>query len=356
MEAGENVSESGSIFVRMNEFPRRINQQGMIIVSENRKETLAQEQRRTKPNLEDKIAARASMDEEAKQVAYAFLDYCNAKNITYKWSSTNRWNLNAKGKTLGYVGIGIRKHDDNSWNIITGLSELLQYEDFIHKEGLAEVIYNNIHYCEECNKIVCSRSATILGKEYHNLCGVAMCFKNPDTEALKSVQKILDFRLNISHGTASRPILDPVTDGLHRINNKLRVSQVSDLHGSTNVNMDNLFDGKYNSYCYAGSYESFMLTGSNHDIVFQLDEASELKIYGLVTGLRLDAPDKWALYGAESRNGQWVLLDTQDEFPKPVTLYTEKTFRINTPKAYRYYRITFESQYFVISQVHLYVQ
>ena len=322
----------------------------------NKKETLAQEQRRTKPKLDDIITSRASMDEEAKQVAFAFLDYCNAKNITYKWSSTNRWNLNAKGKRIGYIGIGVRKHDDNSWNIIIGLSELLQYEDFIQKEGLAEVICNNIHYCEGCNKVVCSRSATILGKEYHNLCGVGVCFKNPDAKALKSVKKILDFRLNISHETARRPILDPVTDGLHCINNKLRVSGVSDLQGNSNVNMDNLFDGKYKSYCYVGPYESFMLTGDRHNIVFQLDRPVELQMYSFVTGLRLDVPDKWALYGAESKDGPWVLLDAQDGFPTPVTLYTEKAFKINTPKTYQYFQITFESGYFVLSQVHLYTR
>ena len=84
-------------------------------MSGNVKETIAQEQRRTKPNLEDIIASRASMDKAAKQLAYEFLDYCNAKNITYKWSSTNRWNLSAKGKRIEYIGIGVRKHDDNSY-------------------------------------------------------------------------------------------------------------------------------------------------------------------------------------------------------------------------------------------------
>ena len=42
--------------------------------------------------------------------------------------------------------------------------------------------------------------------------------------------------------------------------------------------------------------------GGNHDIVFQLDKPVELKMYGLVTGLRLDVPDKWTLYGAESKS------------------------------------------------------
>ena len=171
----------------------------------NVEETIAEKQRRTKPKLEDIIVSRASMDDEAKQVAFAFLDYCNAKNITYKWSSTNRWNLNEKGKSIGYIGIGVRKHDDNSWNIIIRLNELLQYEDFIQKEGLTEIICNNIHYCERCNKVVCSKSATIFGKKYHNLCGIGVCFKNPDAKTLDSVKKILDTWMHCV--TESKPYL-----------------------------------------------------------------------------------------------------------------------------------------------------
>ena len=121
----------------------------------NKNETLAQEQRRTKPKLDDIIASRASMDEEAKQVAFAFLDYCNVKNITYKWSSTNRWNLYAKGKSLGYVGIGIRKTDDNSWSILLNHREIIQYEDFIQQEGLWDAIFNNLHLCKGCEGKKC---------------------------------------------------------------------------------------------------------------------------------------------------------------------------------------------------------
>jgi len=318
-------------------------------------ETLAQEQRRTKPKLEDVIASRTSMNDEAKQVAFAFLDYCNTKNITYKWSSTNRWNLNVKGKSIGYIGIGVRKFDDNSWNIILGLSELLQYEDFIQSEELSEIIFDNIHYCENCNKVACSKSATILGKEFHNLCGVSLCFKNTNAKALESVQKILDFRLKLSHGTASRPILDPVTDGLTRIDNKLCVSGVSDLHGNSNDNMRNLFNGKCGDYFYAGSYD-YQSNGSSHAILFELDKPVELRMHSLVTGLRIDVPNGWSLYGAESKSGEWTLIDARNEFPKPVTLYTEKAFSIDKPKVYQYYKITLDGSYFVLSQVHLYAK
>jgi len=323
-------------------------------------ETLAQEQKRIKSNFEDIVATRASMDDEAKKAAYAFLDYCNAKNIAYQWSSTNRWNLRARSKIIGYICIGVRSRDDDSWRIMLDLKELLQYEDFIQKEGLTEIIHSNINYCEACNKSMCGKLRNpmitkILGKEFHNLCGVFVCFKNPTIEALDDIRKIIDFRLILSHGTASRPIIDPITEGLSRIDNKLCISAVSNLDGKTNENMGNLFNGKYNNYFYAGPYDGHMSTGSSHSILFELDEPAEFKLYGIVTGLRLDVPDKWELYGSASKDEPWVLIDSQNDFPKPVTLYTEKAFKIDAPKPYKYYHITFEGQYFVVSQVHFYI-
>ena len=61
-------------------------------------ETLSQEQRRTKPRLEDFIAAY--LNAEWRQDALMFLDYCNVKKILYPWSSTNTWTLKSKGKFL----------------------------------------------------------------------------------------------------------------------------------------------------------------------------------------------------------------------------------------------------------------
>jgi hypothetical protein len=105
-------------------------------------ESIAQEQRRTKPRFEDIIESRESMSDDEKQIAFAFLEYCNAKKITYTWSSTNRWNLRAKGKIIGYICIGVRSRDDNSWRILLDMKELLQYEDFIQEVGLAGIIYH----------------------------------------------------------------------------------------------------------------------------------------------------------------------------------------------------------------------
>ena len=143
--------------------------------------SIAKEQQKNKPKLEDIIVLRESMDNEAKQIAFSFLDFCNEKNITYRWSSTNRWNLMAKSKSIGYIAIGARKTDDNSWYILLNHRELLQYENFTRKENLMKIIYDNLHFCEGCN-----------GDRGCMSCTGKLRFRNPGAEILDSVKKILD--------------------------------------------------------------------------------------------------------------------------------------------------------------------
>ena len=170
---------------------------------------------------------------------------------------------------------------------------------------------------------------------------------------IEQMQQLIDIRLAIPRGTAARPLLDPATTGFTRINNK-HVRGISDLDGNTSPNMHLLFDGKYDKYYYAGPYGEYKSDKTSHDIIFELDEATQLVMYGIVTSMRTDAPQKWRLYGAVSNNGPWEKLDEHNEFPKPITSYTEKAFKINSPATYQYYRITLEGWTFMVSQLHLY--
>jgi len=160
-------------------------------------------------------------------------------------------------------------------------------------------------------------------------------------------------RLAIPRGTAARPLYDLITEGLIRIDNK-HVIGVMDPEGNTDANMNFLFDGKYDRYYYAGPYGEFKSKRTSHDIIFELDKPTELLMYGFVTSMRTDAPQKWALYGKLSVNDSWNKLDEYKEFPKPITSYTEKAFKISNPVTYKYYRITLEGWIFMLSQIHLY--
>lgn len=59
----------------------------------------------------------SSLGDNGQQNALAFLEYCKTKKISYPWSSTNRWNMKAKGKSIGYIDIGGERkgNTDGSW-------------------------------------------------------------------------------------------------------------------------------------------------------------------------------------------------------------------------------------------------
>ena len=333
---------------------------------EEKNETLAQAQKRTKPKLDDFVVM--NLDAKLQQEVLAFLDYCKAKKVSYSWSSTNTWTLKAKGKSIGFIWIGdkeaTKRSDYLHWAVGLGFVELHQYDDFIVKESLQSIILNSLMHCTNCNAYcVPGYTEKILEKKYHNLCRgmyildekTCLNFKNPATEAIEKVKRIIDFRLALPHGTRNRPIFDPITDGLNRIDNKLQVIGITDLQGhpiqnkiTSGSKIDNLFDGKYTSYARFWSNEN------SYEVVFQLSEPAELVMYSLVTSFQLQVPNSWKFYGATSQNGPWTLLDERDEIPKPVTIYTEKAFKIGVPKTYRYYRFTFERCKFDLSQIHLF--
>jgi len=321
-------------------------------------ETIAQQQARTKPKLEEFIAAHLS--DGLQQDVLVFLEYCKTKKVSYQWSSTNTWTLKAKGKGIGLISIC-----DAGWTVCVGFVELIQYDDFIEKENLQSDILSHLRHCTNCNAH-CTPGYTqeILGKQYRRLCRamffldkkVCLNFTNPNTTAMDKIKRMIDFRLVLSHGTANRPILDPSTEGLTRIDNTQRITGVTDLQGNpiknqitSGASINNLFDGKYSSYA------RFWANENSFDIVLQLDKPIELTKYSLVTSSQLQVPDSWKLYGAAAPNELWTLLDEQDKFPKPVTSYTERAFSIDAPEKYLYYRFVFKKCKFDLSQIHLYL-
>jgi len=317
-------------------------------------ESLAKQQAKSKPKTEDIIASHLTGDKQ--QNALAFLEYCRAKKISYPWSSTNRWNMKAKGKSIGWIDIGGERkgNADGSWYIDVDMRELHQHEDAIEKEGLSEFVKKHLKMCTTCASCAPGANVTICGEEFKGVCySIPLYICDPDAETIENIQKLINIRLAIPRGTAARPLRDSKADGLTLIDNKW-VSGISDMDGNTNGNMCLLFDGKYDKYYYAGPYGEYKSNKTSHDILFKLDEPIELAMYGLVTSMRTDMPQKWTLYGGVSINGPWDKLDEHEEFPRPITSYTEKVFKISAPAAYQYYRINLEGWTFMVSQIHLY--
>jgi len=320
----------------------------------DKKESLAKQQAKTKPTTEEMIALHLTGNKAEN--ALAFLAYCKEKKVSYPWSSTNRWNLKAKGKSIGWIDIGGERkgNAEGSWYMDVDLRELRQYESAIEKEGLAGFVEAHLKVCTACASCSPGVALTLFGKSFQSICySIPLYIQNPDADTIVNIQKLINLRLAIPRGTAARPLYDPTTDGLARIDNKC-INDISDMEGNTDANMRLLFDGKYDKYYYAGPYGEYKRDKTSHDIVFALDKPTKPAMYSLVTSMRTDAPRKWTLYGATAMDGIWVKLDEHDTFPKPITSYTEKAFRINYPAAYLYYRITLEGWTFMVSQLHLY--
>ena len=318
-------------------------------------ESLAKEQAKIKPALEEII--KSELNSTKQKDVLAFLDYCKSRKVSYHWSSTNRWNMKAKGKSIGYIDIGGERKGNNegSWYLDLDLRELHQYDEILEKENLSGLVCKYLKQCFVCGSCSPGSTVTFFGKEFKNVChGLIAYVNDPDAGTMTDVQKLIDIRLAIPQGTANRPIKTPEVEGLQQIDNKLQVINITDLQGVSNENITLLFDGKYDKYYYIGPYGPFKTDKNSHDVVFELHEPETIKMYSLVTSKRPDAPPGWTFYGAASRDGPWLTLDRQDEFPKPVTSYTEKAFEITAPGLYKYYRITFEGRWFMISQLHLY--
>lgn len=74
----------------------------------------------------------------------------------------------------------------------------------------------------------------------------------------------------------------------------------------------------YNRYYNVKPYGQLKDTDGIHDVVIGLDAPTEVRVYGLVTGMRFDVPRRWSLYGSASKEGSWTLLDTREAFPTPI--------------------------------------
>jgi Spore coat assembly protein len=115
----------------------------------------------------------------------------------------------------------------------------------------------------------------------------------------------------------------------------------ADSPGYDNENPDNLFDSDASTkYCYQ------LDNGYENDIVFTASKAFTVKAYVLRTANDTEAytdrnPDKWVLYGRNSENEDWVVIDSVDDGENQLDAvnYTCFGFTVDNPISYKYYRL-----------------
>lgn len=60
---------------------------------------------------------------------------------------------------------------------------------------IRELAWENVNFCANCGGTCApGKSKTVLGREFDNLCGSAIAFTNPDTDALECAKNMIDAR------------------------------------------------------------------------------------------------------------------------------------------------------------------
>ena len=182
---------------------------------ETKKLSLAQQQRITKPLIEDVIPEY--LDGDMKKNALNFIAYLRANRMKPLWHGLNTWKANDKGTGLysimlcegdgegwGYYGRP-RPKILPSWVVSPWLVHMCEYEESILSEGLQNLIWDNVFYCvhspgqsgKGCSSnkgCAGGHDVTILGKEFKGLCRCRphASVLDPDEAAIHGIKRLLE--------------------------------------------------------------------------------------------------------------------------------------------------------------------
>ena len=187
-------------------------------MTEHNNESLPQEQRKTKPKIEDLIPVYIAGDMQKN--AFEFVTYMRESKMSPGWSGVaNSWKANYKGKTICNITLKWCDWVDNNkycWFVIPYLHHLSQYEEAIINEGLQDLIWNNQQYCVHkdgsgrtgvgCNpNKACAggENRTFYGKE---IVGVCRCsaparFYDPNEATINGIKRLLELEREAREGS-----------------------------------------------------------------------------------------------------------------------------------------------------------
>ena len=175
-------------------------------------ESLYQEQKKTKPKIEDAIPEY--LEGNLRKTAQDFVAYLRENKMKPSWMLTNSWKVNYKNKCICQMRIWADKINHfgppgTSWVITPYLDYVDRYKAQIMDEGLQNTIWNNVFYCvhnsgrggKGCNPIkscASGRSVMLFGKELKGICCTRplIWFFDPDEMAIDCIKRLLVFEQN----------------------------------------------------------------------------------------------------------------------------------------------------------------
>ena len=111
-------------------------------------------------------------------------------------------------KALCYTYIDGSERMPGPWTVWTEGNYSVENRAVPMDAGMKEIAWANVNYCGNCGN-ACSpgKTATILGKDFENVCSAVMVFTDPDADTMQCVKKLMDMRKHaIFNGAASTNI------------------------------------------------------------------------------------------------------------------------------------------------------
>ena len=162
-------------------------------MSDQKRESLFQKQKKVRPKLEDVISEY--LEGYVRQNALEFAEWIRANKMNPQWASANSWVFGCRGKRAGYIKL---RNDSfcimpyngmGPWSVFSDA-----WEKYIREAGLAEIVWENIKFCEHCLPCAPGRNLSILGKDFKNVCNSMVVYWNPDKRTMDCVKKLIAFR------------------------------------------------------------------------------------------------------------------------------------------------------------------
>ena len=164
-----------------------------------------EEQKNTKPNIEDVISD--FLEGDALRNAMDFVAFLRENNMNPRWSSANAWRVTGKkSKPICKINLGGAKGawmnhmKVGDWQIIEleGL-ERKYLDEFAASDEMREFVWANVRGCVRCSS--CGpRKWTYIGRQFDECCGLK--FVNPDAKELELVKKIVEVNRRFTYANA----------------------------------------------------------------------------------------------------------------------------------------------------------
>ena len=144
----------------------------------------------TRPILADEI--RSILSGDALKRALDFAEHLKANDMHY---TGNHCEIHYKDKCACYIYLDQSCQVHGPWTIWTEGKYTSEHENVPMDKRMKEIAWANVSTCLNCgNSCNPGHCETIFGKDFNNVCNAILRFRNPDTETLECVKKLLLYR------------------------------------------------------------------------------------------------------------------------------------------------------------------